>query len=659
MPLNTMNTAGVVGLLLALQSSGAGAPIPGAAGAAPPVVVRSMADSARAVVIRDSLLSRKAWFKSQYLRFPTSIDSTFSPTQVGASSIHRSDASGISEILRLSPATVAVPFSLSSSINRTLTMGFVAPVRGDLFSAGDPWIDFHGVDGSDDVCATDMASIESAPSGAGAGVRHPQPVVSPEMMILWENGVFRENTLNVRFARPISRQMSVGVFSNYRHFAGQSYSHNAGSIDQFYSQIYDRLVHSSSAASRTGRSPLVDEQVSGLRLAWQGTAGRTAHFAYRYTDAENDLATQDRAQRASQGWGSLVWERLAQWGSDLDVGAVGLGKGPFVISGGVLLHTGGQKTEPFYGTLQQFRGWEKSLRLSIRPALALSRVDTAYVAYAFERARLRNYTGQTPVTLDNDIRAGYTHDFAGSSIHVRVGAEGGHVFHSLDSLRGNIWVGEAAVRFDAWGQSAGVFAASRATPFVYPYDTLEFVQGQLLDQYVLAGADAFLHVRKAGLFLAYYNLSDVNDASVGAAWPHGIAPYRNPRWSFVVSPAVGRVGGFLLSTRWMFSDAQPFLKAQAALSYEAGFREGRGHFRTDLVLDYWGPRDDLKFGDKALWPVWRREIYDVSLHSSIQIRTFRMYYKVDNLLNRRIAYVPGHELPGLTLRWGFNWMIQG
>jgi hypothetical protein len=42
----------------------------------------------------------------------------------------------------------------------------------------------------------------------------------------------------------------------------------------------------------------------------------------------------------------------------------------------------------------------------------------------------------------------------------------------------------------------------------------------------------------------------------------------------------------------------------------------------------------------------------------VHVKTFRFFSKIDNLLNRRIAYVPGYTLPGLTFRWGVAWFLQ-
>jgi hypothetical protein len=76
---------------------------------------------------------------------------------------------------------------------------------------------------------------------------------------------------------------------------------------------------------------------------------------------------------------------------------------------------------------------------------------------------------------------------------------------------------------------------------------------------------------------------------------------------------------------------------------------------VDLGFDYWSGRD---FSDIGQSENWNRPIYDLQCKIAVQVRTFRLYYKMNNMLDRKIAYVPGYYLPGLTFRWGFNWLLQ-
>jgi hypothetical protein len=61
----------------------------------------------------------------------------------------------------------------------------------------------------------------------------------------------------------------------------------------------------------------------------------------------------------------------------------------------------------------------------------------------------------------------------------------------------------------------------------------------------------------------------------------------------------------------------------------------------------------------ADYPHWERSIHDVSIKLSAEIETFRIFWKIDNILNRANSYIPAYVMPGLIFRWGFSWNILG
>ena len=124
----------------------------------------------------------------------------------------------------------------------------------------------------------------------------------------------------------------------------------------------------------------------------------------------------------------------------------------------------------------------------------------------------------------------------------------------------------------------------------------------------------------------------------------------------MLTPLFGRVLGFALSSRTLLSDKRPYVKSQTALSYQASPIFGREHITADLLFDYWSGRDTLSY---AGINIWNREIFNVSLVTGVHIQGFCLFYKIDNILNRKYAYVPGYFMPGLTFRWGFQWLIPG
>jgi hypothetical protein len=105
----------------------------------------------------------------------------------------------------------------------------------------------------------------------------------------------------------------------------------------------------------------------------------------------------------------------------------------------------------------------------------------------------------------------------------------------------------------------------------------------------------------------------------------------------------------------MVSDRKPFLKAEASVSFLSHPEDTREYIESRLSFDYWSPRDTITY---AGINTWNREIYDVNFEIASHVRTFRFFGKIDNILNRKFAYLPGYYSPGLTFRWGIAWYLQ-
>jgi len=105
----------------------------------------------------------------------------------------------------------------------------------------------------------------------------------------------------------------------------------------------------------------------------------------------------------------------------------------------------------------------------------------------------------------------------------------------------------------------------------------------------------------------------------------------------------------------MLSDRKPVVKNATSISFITHPADTREYIESRVSLDYWSPRDTITY---AGINTWNREIYDLNLEIATHVRTFRFFAKIDNLLNRRFAYVPGYYSPGLTFRWGIDWYLQ-
>ncbi|MBD3314661.1 MAG: hypothetical protein GF344_02635, partial [Chitinivibrionales bacterium] len=80
-------------------------------------------DSIQQAALKDSILQEQRRPAQLFMRHTIDPDTLFNPWKVDQTSIYHVDATGLSEILRLNPFFVEIPFTLTSQLNRTLYMG--------------------------------------------------------------------------------------------------------------------------------------------------------------------------------------------------------------------------------------------------------------------------------------------------------------------------------------------------------------------------------------------------------------------------------------------------------------------------------------------------------------------------------------------------------
>jgi hypothetical protein len=109
--------------------------------------------------LRDSLENEIRLQKLRYLLYPVSLDSIFGFDELRPHQVMKSDAIGLSDLLRLSPRLVSTPFSLSNSLNRFMVYGFPllpnSTVPDNSMFSESP----NSLRGSDDVFATQCQHI--------------------------------------------------------------------------------------------------------------------------------------------------------------------------------------------------------------------------------------------------------------------------------------------------------------------------------------------------------------------------------------------------------------------------------------------------------------------------------------------------------------------
>jgi hypothetical protein len=611
-------------------------------------------DSLRAAAVSDSLKRIDSRLKDLFRQFPQSIDSICPPFEVLPHQMAGSAAAGISEVLETAPWAVSAPYALSSNLNRSLAYGFPLTPRPvqELHPGLGPRA--SSLRGTDFNSPMEIGSAGRDVSGALIYSVYPIATATPHTDILYENGVFSEDILGVRFSRPLSRALALSLHSVYRHFPYTDYHHRSGNIYGFYRS----LVRDTTLISRIGTSPLTDEQISGVRLKWfRGDAGMVSVDG-KYAETSNDLSV---ARPGAAGpLDSLAWVRCVNFETLVNADICEIPAACFLLSGNVsytggthsmasLVKSGNRGVPLARGSVRSFSG-------ALFPHRAFG-ADTLGILYRAALERKQTYwTGEAEYTAHTALAVfRRPFDFA-AGIEGALDVSGGYAMAAVGGLEEHTWTAEAKTHASFGVHQARLFASHGGVPFDTPYDSSGAPPVNPLDRYNHGGAELYLNAGKHSVLLGYAAMTGIRQTTAQLAWPLRRMPYEQPSHVVLLAPSTGRHAGFALMSRVLFSDLQPYVKARTTVSWEIASAAGREHLVFDLSLDYWSARRYQRFGGTDLW---HREIFDLGLDSRVRIKTFTLFYKIDNLLNMRLAYVPGYYMPGLTFRWGFRWLIPG
>jgi hypothetical protein len=617
-------------------------------------------DSLARIDARDSLLALAADARVVYEGYPTGPDTLLSPDDVTPLQVYRADASGLSFLLRGNHLFQSIPFIIGSSLNRALFWGF--PAAHTAVRTDNGFDHFHAgtTVGTDIWSAAEARRLTIERPGTVNMITQPVSLVVPETLIQWEGGlgaVFDQNFLNLRFARPLTRKVHLGIFTTTRILERQDFSHSRGGITPFYRDLYGFFDVDTSLISTTGRNPLSNDRVATVRLARYGDAGEQMRLSYKYTDLHFDRAVSFFDTAGSRSL--LTWEELSRYRHNLSAGVRLVPAGPVRISGDAYLQSLVVRTEPIdeYARERTAQRGEGGVQgAGVRAELPIGR-DTIAVSGRIERSSRTRYDSEEWSVVHATPELSYRRGMGIGDVNLGLGVRGGYdLVRAQDEEEGS-------ARFQAeatgsWrGQELRLYGLQGILPPVVPFDpSLAIAPGRLADRYRSLGVESVVRYGKLGLILGHVVMDGVNPRSVSNVWPQGVAPYPEPENVTLLGTVLGRWKGFSLDTRWFLADKRPYAKAQSALGW-LHKTEDQPHFvDLELLMTYWSRRDLPPFAGTA---VWNRKFYDLSLHAVVQIKTFRLVYKIDNMFNRRIAYVPGYELPGLTFRWGFNWLIPG
>jgi hypothetical protein len=297
----------------------------------------------------------------------------------------------------------------------------------------------------------------------------------------------------------------------------------------------------------------------------------------------------------------------------------------------------------------------RNIELALQSGIQLRNTDSTGVAIqsSYGDAHRFNQTDWSSTFLDS--RLFYRLNIPGNDHQIHAVFNGGINIESNEDSLALCPVWHAGIDFVSKHQQIRAYLKQDNIPYSVPFDSSNEERAALLDNYSMGGIEYLLQSKKAQLLLGYQYLSNVSRISISNAWAEGILPYEQPRSVFIIAPAFGRWNGFALSGSGSFSDEKPYIKAKSQLSYVFHPLSTNEFVDVNVGFEYWSEREPVTFADRS---DWNKEIYNLNLEISAHILSFRLFYKVDNILNRKFAYIPGYYSSGLTFRWGFNWFIQ-
>jgi hypothetical protein len=602
-------------------------------------------DTTGTVHIQDSLAAAQKKHLDDYRLPPVSSDTPATSVDISRYALFSSNAAGIAELSRLTMQQVYTPVTLSSNLNRSMLYGFPLLPTEMQINSSLPSLSYNALRGFDRIAATEVQDYSIAPPDKLMLNVHPSAAVIPETEIFWENGVFYENTLNVRFVRPLSNSLSLGVFSNNRFFKSENYT-TATDIKSMYNYFFTDTT----MLVQGGKNPLVNEHETSIRLVSTGKNGEQRYVSFSYNDTKNETSFE---HTTTGGQTSLMWDKIVQYGSCGTAGLTGLNVYPVKLDVETRFTSGGNAR--YIADLDTgYKGKNSELSVAVHPFIPLSG-DTA----AFTGIIAQN----TETMYSDSERSAYNGSLALSyASHTHIGAKAvdfsasiGQRFQAITNGQNNndwVWSGTAALRSTHATLSA--YAARAALPYPVLFDTAGLPSDIFFKLYNTYGAELFAWYGNVGIITGINGVSGLDSSSAAGYWLHGVLPYQQQHMSWTIAPVLTEWHSLSLSSRWTLSSSRPYVTSQTILSVRA--HPLKEHILVDCIFDYWSKRDNTSYAGIS---GWNREIFNLSLRTTLQVKTFCLYSKIDNILNRKYAYVPGYWMPGMTFRWGFHWLIPG
>ncbi len=492
----------------------------------------------------------------------------------------------------------------------------------------------------------------------------------PDLVLLWENGgqgarLFNDNGLDVRFRRALTDKSEISLMTAYHHLDRGIFNHSNGSIWELYHDTYRNILNDpnddyvNNYVSSEGINPQANDLSAVLRFSFHPTAGFSAQLKYSYDDRIHDVfrPSLDTAKKDSL---DITTQTAYTHHAIIDV-AINPPSAAFVALarfdvGSNVTHLNFPRSDTIWDNRSASTGFSGRLQ----PGFRFAECDSVLLDISAERDQMNRFTmlPDTFTLASGGIRSSLNHTLFGL-LGTKLQVAGGLRSHDITypAKREFTYYGKADLALDVAGFQIGGFCNYDRLGPTIPADTSFAVYKTGICPYLVAGADIGYDARYFGMNIALVKYHGISDSIVAAMWAPFAPPYKQPSQVLILSPRLGRWRGPVeIVSSVQFTDTKPRIKAQSDINFNICRKESTRSIQFDLGGTFWSTRDTGRTENIAP----RNEpIYDISLKTSVQIKNFRLYNQIDNIMNRRIFYIPGQELPGLVFRWGFNWQILG
>lgn len=598
-------------------------------------------------VMQDSLLN--AVLQQRRITRPPTPNEIHACGSISQELLFRSNVSGISAVPSLQRFAISPRQGIALSTNHLLYYGNVVPLVRTYNGTRLIHNRAPSYTGDDNSTLSEIRAITLPDPEHAYYDYYTKPLVTPEVQFMWENGLFDENILAFRFSRALSRRLMLSIYSNYQSFKRMTFSHDAGNIFSFFAS----LTADTTVLSHQGYNPYVNEFYSGALLTWNGERTRTL-FGIKYGDLAHEYPLNQRQQnRNFPNYGylshyplTLTYSMVNTAPSLVFYGAEAVYENSPVRRTLPLTATGGAPAKT--------QAKVEQLNIAGRVGITTKGYDSIGIDLQAHYLSLQGFDSSKATINRVRPEVFIFHPLSFMQIPTSVELNAGTALHQSDSIIENTFTSRIALKTALNNMRVYTYFLHDNLPTT-PYFLHVDSTAPLKNNYNRAGVEIRKQWHLIDMLVGYQWCTMFDSAFVNRYWVESAPPYRQPQSSLIFAPTLGRLHGLQLMSRTLVSTSRPYVKSYNLLSLQLYPSSTSEVIDLSLGCDYWSERDRVTFAEVS---GWNRPLLNISFEAAAHIRSFRLFYKIDNLLNRNDAYIPGYQLPGITFRWGLNWFIQ-